>query len=368
MSALLLASVIAYSLPAFAQGPGSTGKSQVEYVFGEIPGKDIIVHIAVIIPPGFDKNEVINQALNYQGAKKIEKSEYSIIETLKWGTSGNEAFPVEIKYNVDNEPQIIADNLGDGKDIFEAAILEWNEVSGAPGIFLSGDTTICPSLVKECGSTADGENGFGWAKIRQPNTLGVTYWKTTADFDLEVDVVLSTNNKISWSTNDSNYNIFTVSLHELGHALGLAHSETRDAVMYPSYQEAVSELYQDDICGVYAVFEIDDDACTTTIVPPPTSESGVVSVIDVTFQDFRNGLKVTLDLKDDQGVPVDATIQIRLLNDGDSVGTASGTTEGGSISWVKRGNSSGCYTIEDIFVNESSYTELPNYTSENCFQ
>ena len=77
MSALLLASVIAYSLPAFAQGPDSAGKSQVVYAFGEIPGKNIIVHVAVIVPPGLDKNEVINQALNSQGAKKIQKSEDS---------------------------------------------------------------------------------------------------------------------------------------------------------------------------------------------------------------------------------------------------------------------------------------------------
>ena len=215
----------------------------------------------------------------------------------------------------------------------------------------------------DCLGQADGENTFGWEKIKQPHTLGVTYWKTTVQHGLEVDVVLSTNQKISWNTNGANYDVFTVVLHELGHALGLGHSETKDAVMYPSYQMAVTDLYQDDICGVQALFGTQDDECSVTT----TTESGDVSNIEVSFQNFRNGLKVTLDLKDDQGDPVNASVQIRLFNDGDSVGTASGTTENGSVSFVKRGNSSGCYTIDVLSVNDSTYDQGITYTSETCF-
>jgi len=139
MCALLLASVIAYSLPAFAQGPDSAGKSQVEYALGKIPGTNIIVHVAVIVPPGLDKNEVINQALNYQGAKKIEKSEYSLLSSLKWNLDQSGGSPaVVIKYNNAGEPNVIADYPGTGLQIFDAVLAEWNSVEYSTFSFIGG--------------------------------------------------------------------------------------------------------------------------------------------------------------------------------------------------------------------------------------
>jgi hypothetical protein len=327
MSALLLASVIAYSLPAFAQGPDSPGKSQVVYAFGEIPGKNIIVHVAVIVPPGLDKNEVINQALNYQGAKKIEKSDYSLINTLKWDPSKSGTPNVTIFYDGDNEPLYLG---GVGSNILNDVMTTWTNVPNSNFVFTHGgdSTKECPSLVKECKGVADGENTFGWEEIKQPRTLGVTYWKTTED-GLEVDVVLTTNKKTSWNTNNANYDVFTVVLHELGHALGLAHSTVSAAVMYASYHGYMDNLHQDDICGIQALFGAQDDACFST------TGTGEVTDIDVTFSE--------------------------------SVGTGTATSEDGSVSFVKRGNPSGCYTIDVELVNDSQYTGETTYTQASPY-
>ena len=334
MSALLLASVIAYSLPAFAQGPDSAGKSQVEYAFGKIPGTDIIVHVAVLVPPGLDKNEVINQALNYQGAKKIEKSEFSLIRNLDWNVLGGGNSQVEIKYNPYNEPVAGSAILSNVMDV-------WNGVPTSNFAFTMGSTNVCPSLVKECGSENDQENGFGWVEIKQPHTLGVTYYDT--DLPGEIDIVLSTNKRISWNTDGTNYDVFTVVLHELGHGLGLGHSEVSAAVMYATYHGEMSGLHSDDECGVKELYgvpcPVDDD--TTS---PPTL--GVESTATVTYNGKGGKLKINILLKDDNGAFVQLTpVTIKLKLDGEELSTSytKDTGTDGEVTWNFVGVPKGTY-------------------------
>lgn len=63
----------------------------------------------------------------------------------------------------------------------------------------------------------------------------------------------------NWSSNVEKeaYDIQTVGLHELGHALGLGHSRSKKAVMYPIVNPGERKgLHEDDIKGIKALYKL----------------------------------------------------------------------------------------------------------------
>jgi hypothetical protein len=68
----------------------------------------------------------------------------------------------------------------------------------------------------------------------------------------------------AWHTGGADIDLFSVALHETGHALGLGHSDQPGAVMYPYYRFA-SGLTDDDIAGIRFLYGSRD----TQAVPQP---------------------------------------------------------------------------------------------------
>ncbi|MCF6346595.1 MAG: matrixin family metalloprotease [Thiomicrorhabdus sp.] len=84
---------------------------------------------------------------------------------------------------------------------------------------------------------------------------------------------------VYWSVNGSlGYDFLTVATHEIGHALGLGHSETVGALMYADYQ-GINSLQADDIAGIQTLYG------AVSAVPEPA-----------TYLQFLLGLLVLLGL------------------------------------------------------------------------
>ncbi|MGE3819936.1 MAG: matrixin family metalloprotease, partial [Isosphaeraceae bacterium] len=64
---------------------------------------------------------------------------------------------------------------------------------------------------------------------------------------------ISLNSNVSWAIN-ANYDLQTVAIHEIGHALGVGHSTITSAVMYAYYNNVKQSLTADDIAGIQAVY------------------------------------------------------------------------------------------------------------------
>ena len=58
------------------------------------------------------------------------------------------------------------------------------------------------------------------------------------------------------SGNLPGFDFFTIAMHELGHALGLDHSDFFDSVMLPFYVGPLRALHADDIAGVQAIYGV----------------------------------------------------------------------------------------------------------------
>ncbi|MDA2930725.1 proprotein convertase P, partial [Acidobacteria bacterium AH-259-O06] len=181
----------------------------------QVAGRDVIVHVTVVVPPGADANQIALDAVRNQGARPFQSDEFSA-SGLVWDQFsdsyvGNDY--VLQYYNPDNDP------TGGGLNALWNTHLTWTGVSTSKFAFADGgETNRCPSLVRECEGkqTFDGFNDVAWLEIRGCCTLAVTWYGTSID---EADMAINT--KFSWSTDGINdFDLESVVLHENGHVVG----------------------------------------------------------------------------------------------------------------------------------------------------
>jgi hypothetical protein len=128
--------------------------------------------------------------------------------------------------------------------------------------------------------------------------------------------------------------LFTVALHEAGHALGLGHSANPGSVMYPYYRFATG-LTADDIAGIRALYGASDGTPVAPIAPvaptppaapaPPTTPSGARDTTPPSLQIVSPGYTI-----------LSTTLASLVLS-----GTASDNVGVASVKWSVSTGSSG---------------------------
>lgn len=174
---------------------------------------------------------------------------------------------------------------GEGTAILNAMDI-WNGVTSSYFEF-AGQT---PSSCTPSNTTTDGINCIGWAPGPHSSLASTFSWKANGQFT-EVDIIFWENNNsigpIDWSANPNStqYDLNFVARHELGHALGLAHSSIEEAVMFASGDKGQKRLcfHQDDIDGIRSLYPSDYpnilvDLNSQSLYPYTTVKAGTNTV------------------------------------------------------------------------------------------
>jgi len=141
-------------------------------------------------------------------------------------------------------------------DAFEGAMYQWG-VGAMFQYYIVRDTYSDPCQVYDERNGvrfADSDCGDAWGQ----STLAVTHIWYVGDTIIETDIVFNANQNWDvysgpWSYSSNDFS--RISIHELGHALGLNHEDSGVDSIMASYAGDIYLPQEDDIAGVAAIYE-----------------------------------------------------------------------------------------------------------------
>jgi hypothetical protein len=244
MGGAALAALLALSSVSMAQTPPTVIDHVVGYT--TVDGNPAMVEVLVIRPQNADPKVAADRALGAVGARREPPDDDFWFLGFAWPQFFDRVRRnnlVTMNYNPAGDP-----TGGAGLTAVLHAEQTWSRVAGSSFRFHDGGLTDrTPSLAVggECPGAAarhlDGFNDIGWCPISWAAAYAATIFDPYTAEAIESDIVITTEphemytgRKLTWSdvTGGDQLDVESMVLHELGHTVGLDHSDDPDSVMY----------------------------------------------------------------------------------------------------------------------------------------
>ena len=174
-------------------------------------------------------------------------------EGAKWvlAPAANGQGDITWSFAVANGGAPFSSALGPGaKAVAEAAVARWQAASGLHFVQVA-DSPLHPADIR-----------IGYAMLASGNEIGLTVWHAAHGVFLPGTMIelqdpnavklINSHGSITYAGTPTT--LLQVILHEIGHALGLAHSTDPLAVMYPTLGFANQKLDATDVAGIKALY------------------------------------------------------------------------------------------------------------------
>lgn len=126
----------------------------------------------------------------------------------------------------------------------------WNDVGVGPLVEESSYTNNMTTYPKK-----DGVNNVTELSTPSDYLAQCTYYTSWGSIT-EADINFNPSHPIDTSPNSAEYDMGSIFTHEVGHALGLGHSNDGNAVMYPTFDEQeVRTVNSDDSDGILDIYQ-----------------------------------------------------------------------------------------------------------------
>jgi Matrixin len=223
---------------------------------------------------------------------------------LTYGWNGWNGRTVHWRYNDANRPATIVATASAAVIRVQSAMAKWSAVCNVQFVY-DGTTTNAASLAT---GTRDGVNVIAWVAL-PGNTTGITYAGASGfagqTFTLdEADMTLN-----------YQYNplLDSTLLHEVGHMLGIKHSNQENAVMsgpntapdVSTAYTALTALQADDIAGCTSLYGASTIAPTT---PVATASVSAFAFADTSVGSSNSGQSVTLTNTGNAALTINYTV------------------------------------------------------------
>lgn len=210
--------------------------------------------------------------------------------TVRWTDAGNAVHWHQSSVTICLDESL--SEIGDPKevgDVIAEAFATWEGSGVLPTTF---DVVECGPSGANIDDPSDGRNVVGaisgrWPYATHANAVTLVSYDSTTGIIVDVDILFHAD--IRWSlTNvppEDSYDLLDTATHEVGHLIGLEHSERQRATMYEvaSPGSVVRRtLHDDDISGVRAIYgvvplgRVTTDGCSMTPHDGAPESAGVI--------------------------------------------------------------------------------------------